>query len=123
MHVLALDIGTSAVKAAVVDVATAAPVGPVHKAAYDLDTPTPDAAEVPADRLWQAVASAARKAAAGGPVVAGVGLDCLTPGLVLLDAADRPLAPVRTHLDRRSRPVARRVEAEVGPEFLATTGN
>ncbi len=123
MHVLALDIGTSAVKAAVLDVTTAAPVGPVHKARYDLDMPTPDAAEVPADRLWAAITVAARKATAAGPAAAGVGMDCLTPALVLLDAADRPLAPIRTHLDRRSRPIARRVEADVGPEFLATTGN
>src|SRR5437764_10779274 len=113
MHVLALDIGTSAVKAAVVDVTTAAPVGPVHKAAYDLDRPTPDAAEVPAERLWQAITSAARKATAAGPTIEGVGLDCLTPALVLLDAADKPVAPIRNHLDRRSRPIARRIEAEV----------
>src|SRR5579871_5124664 len=50
-------------------------------------------------------------------------MSCLTPALVLLDAADRPLTPIWTHFDRRSRPAARQVWAEVGPEFLATVGN
>jgi xylulokinase len=78
---------------------------------------------LPPERLWSAVASAAREAAGSGPPVEGVGFSCLTPALVLLDAADRPLAPIWTHLDRRARPAARQVWAEVGEEFLATTGN
>jgi sugar (pentulose or hexulose) kinase len=47
----------------------------------------------------------------------------LTPALVLLDGADRPVAPVWTHLDRRARPAARQVWQAVGEEFLAATGN
>jgi xylulokinase len=45
------------------------------------------------------------------------------PALVLLGTADRPLAPIWTHLDRRARPSARQVWAAVGDEFLATVGN
>ncbi len=123
MRILALDVGTSSVKAAVLDAATTQPVGPVAHVAYPLDFPTPDAAEVPAERLWEAVAAAGRQAAAGVEGVEGVGLSVLTPALVLLDAADRPLLPIWTHLDRRARPAARQVWAAVGPEFLATTGN
>ena len=63
MQVLALDVGTSSVKAAVLDVATAQPLGPVARASYTLDHPTPDAAEIPAERLWSAVAAAAREVA------------------------------------------------------------
>jgi hypothetical protein len=48
MRILALDVGTSSVKAAILDVERAAPVGPNAHAAYELDHPTPDAAEVPA---------------------------------------------------------------------------
>jgi sugar (pentulose or hexulose) kinase len=95
----------------------------VGRAAYDLDFPTPDAAEVPADRLWSAVAAAAREATHGIEGVEGVGLAVLTPALVLVDAADRPVLPVYTHLDRRARPAARQVWAAVGEEFLAETGN
>jgi xylulokinase len=47
----------------------------------------------------------------------------LTPALVLLDQADRPVAPIWTHLDRRARPAARQVQAAVGEEFLAVIGN
>src|SRR5262245_10021994 len=123
MHILALDVGTSSVKAAVLDVAGATPESPVARVAYDLDHPTPDAAEVPAERLWGAVAAAARGATRFTAPVEGVGLSGLSPALVLLDKADRPVAPIWTHLDRRARPAARQVWAAVGPEFLATTGN
>jgi xylulokinase len=128
MHVLALDVGTSSVKAAILDVATATPVGPVAKATYALDHPTADAAEVPAERLWAAVTAAAREATVNkSRVVASrleaIGLSCLTPALVLLDGSDRLLTPIWTHFDRRARSAARQVWAEVGEEFLATVGN
>jgi sugar (pentulose or hexulose) kinase len=126
MRILALDVGTSSVKAAVLEVATAMPVGAIVKEAYELDHPTPEAAEVPAERLWSAAATAGRWAMAAyedRAAVEAVGLSCLTPALVLLDSADQPLGPFWIHLDRRARPAAREVWAEVGEEFLATTGN
>jgi xylulokinase len=123
MHILALDVGTSHVEAAVLDAETATAVGPVARVPYALDHPTPDAAEVPAERLWDAVVRAARDATRTVHDVQAVGMDVMTPGLVLLDAADRPLTPIWTHLDRRSRPIARQVWAAVGAEFLASTGN
>ncbi|MBX9625411.1 MAG: FGGY-family carbohydrate kinase [Gemmataceae bacterium] len=124
MHILALDIGTSSVKAAVLDQATGDPVVHPAKAPYDLDHPTPDAAEVPAERVWEAVGHAAKEAvaAAKGVTVEGVGMSCLTPALVLLGADDEVLSPVWTHLDRRSRPVARETWAKFGAEFLNDIG-
>jgi len=130
MRILALDVGTSSVKAAVLDVTTAAPVGPIARAAYDLDAPVPDAAEIPAMRLWDAVTAAARDAVrqagvagVAGKDVQGIGLSCMMPALVLLDRADRPLGPIWTHLDRRARPAARQVWGAVGQEFFALVGN
>jgi xylulokinase len=123
MRILALDVGTSSVKAAVLDVATTQSLGPVAHVAYALDHPTPDSAEVPAERLWSAVASAARQAAQAEEGIEAVGMGVLTPALVLLDAADRPIRPIWTHLDRRARPAARQVWAAVGEEFLAEIGN
>lgn len=124
MHVLALDVGTSSVKAAVLDQATGDPVGHPAKAPYDLDHPTPDAAEVPAGRVWDAVSHAATEAvaAAKGVTVEGVGMSCLTPALVLLGDGDEVLSPVWTHLDRRSRPVARETWAQFGADFLNEVG-
>jgi xylulokinase len=107
----------------VLDVATAAPVAGIGRAAYALDESTPDTAEVPAERLWAAITAAARAATRTVHDVDAVGLAVMTPALVLLDTADRPLLPIWTHLDRRSRPIARQVWAEVGEEFLATVGN
>jgi xylulokinase len=123
MNILALDIGTSSVKAAVLDQIKAAPLSPVTHVKYALDHPVPEAAEVPAERLWCAVVEAAREATRALPDVQAVGMAVMSPALVLLDAADRPLAPIWTHLDRRSRPAARQTWAAVGEQFLATVGN
>ncbi len=123
MHVLALDLGTSSVKAAVLDQITGDPVGPVAKVEYAIRRPVADAAEVDAAELWAAIGAAARKALIGSPAPDAIGLSCLTPALVLLDAAGEVVAPVRIHQDRRARPVSRRVQRECLAEFLATAGN
>jgi xylulokinase len=124
MRVLALDVGTSSVKAALLDAASGDPIGGIARVEYTLDRPTPEAAEIAPDRLWSAVAAAGRQAARATPeAVEAIGLSSLTPALVLLDSNDRPAAPIWTHLDRRSRPAARQIWATVGEEFLATTGN
>jgi len=123
MNILALDIGTSSVKAAVLDLVKAAPLGAVAHVKYALDHPVPEAAELPAERLWCAVVEAARDATRTLPDIQAVGMAVMSPALVLLDAADRPLAPIWTHLDRRSRPAARQTRAAVGEQFLATVGN
>lgn len=123
MRILALDVGTSSVKAAILEAPTAALSGPIARATYEPDHSTPEAAEVPAKRLWNSLASAAREATRGIDGVEAVGMACLTPALVLLAAADMPISPIWTHLDRRARSAARQVFADVGEEFLATTGN
>jgi sugar (pentulose or hexulose) kinase len=123
MQILALDVGTSSVKAVVVDSATARPLGPVVHQTYPLHHPTPEAVEVVAEELWETTTAAARLAGRDFPGVEGIGLSVMTPALVLLDKNDRPLGPIWTHLDRRARAAARQVWAAVGEEFLATTGN
>ena len=125
-RILALDVGTSSVKAAVLDCATFAHDGKAAKVEYHLDHPGPDATEVTADVLWRAVDGAARQALERDPdpsTIAGIGLSCLMPGLVLLGESGEVLAPIRIHLDRRSRPVSRRILSDCAAEFLATTGN
>lgn len=126
MNILALDVGTSSVKAAVVDQASGNPLAFPTRVGYDHDRPGADAAEVPAERFWAAVSNAARKAMQELPAEKAppeaVGLSCMTPALVLLDASDRPLSPIWTHLDRRGRDVARRVQEEAGDEFLNAVG-
>ena len=125
MHILSLDVGTSAVKAAVIDCDSARPVAPPVRIRYEIDHPTQDAAEIPPERLRSAVWQAAGTAVAAAPhfTVAGVGFSCLMPALVLLDSHNRPLSPIWIHLDRRSRAKARLIQAECGEEFLNTCGN
>jgi sugar (pentulose or hexulose) kinase len=122
MQILSLDIGTSSVKAAVLDVGTGEPVGSITRVEYVLDQPTPDTAVIPPERLWDAVVQAARNAS-HGQRVDGIGFSCLSPALVLLGEDDEPVTPIITHLDRRARPEARAAWAEVGSEFLASVGN
>ncbi len=127
MNILAIDVGTSSVKAGILDQASGSPISqPLAKTEYRLHHPSNDAAEIVPGELWQAVTSAARKAvdhAPPGTPIDGIGLTCLMPALVLLDAQDQPLVPIWIHLDRRSRTVARRVLNDVGDEFLASVGN
>src|SRR5712692_3431811 len=123
MRILALDVGLGMVSSAIFDAATAQSVGPVVRVDYAIDRPTSEAAEVPANRLWAAVASAARAVAQAVDGIEGVGLSVVTPALVLLDEKDQPAAPLRLPIDRRCRIAARQVQAEVGVEFLAEAGN
>lgn len=123
MHVLVFDVGVSTIAATVLDVATATPVGASVRVPLELDRPSTEAAEVPAERLWSALTAASRQAMRGCDSIAAIGLVCFTPGLVLLDARDKPLAPIWTPLDRRARAAARQVWAGVGAQLLAATGN
>ncbi len=122
MRILSLEVGTSSVKAVVLDVESATPTTPIVRVDYELDRPVPEAVEVPADRLWAAVTQAARQATRGQEGIEGVGLCCLAPALVLLNARDQPFVPIRMPLDRRARPAARQVWAAAGEEFLNSTG-
>lgn len=120
--ILAMDVGTSSVKAAVLEAGRGDGIGPIGRAAYALEQPEPDAAVLDPAGVWEAIGSACRQAVRGVGVE-GVGVSCLTPAWLLLDEQDQPLTPIITHLDRRARPLAREVWRAVGPEFLSTTGN
>ncbi|MFT3882533.1 MAG: FGGY-family carbohydrate kinase [Gemmatales bacterium] len=122
MHILAIDIGTSSVKAAVLKQASGQPVGPVAKAAYALLHTEPEMAAIDPEQLWQAMNSAVSQACQRQQVD-GIGISSLTPCLVLLDQHDKPLLPFVTHLDRRARPTAKALDARLGTEFLRETGN
>src|SRR5947209_6504013 len=98
MRVLGLDVGTSSVKAALLDVETARPLTQVVRVPYALEHPTPEAAEINARDLWDAVIRAARQAADGASGIEAVGLSCFTPGLALLDRSDQPIGSIWTHL-------------------------
>ncbi len=113
MHLLAIDVGTSSVKVAVLDVDSATPLTRVVSVGYSLDRPDPETATVPADRIWQAIDGGVRQAVAGqANSISGIGLSCMTPAFLFLDATGEPITPIWTHFDRRSRPLARQFKAD-----------
>lgn len=121
MRILAWDIGTSAIKAAILDVQSATPVGPVLRVPLTLHQ-AGEAATLDPHEIWSGLVRLTRELASVA-AVEGLGMCCLTPGWLLLDANDQPLTPVITHLDRRSRPLAQRLWQTCGEAFLNETGN
>ncbi|MCB8875428.1 xylulokinase [Acidisoma silvae] len=112
---LGIDLGTSAVKAIVVDereavlasVSIAVPV-PTH--------PLPLASEQSPESWWQAVEAALDQLAAGNADlmgrVRGIGLSGQMHGLCLLDAEDRPVRPAMLWNDGRAEAEAEDLQAE-----------
>jgi sugar (pentulose or hexulose) kinase len=123
MRLLALEVDIGTVTSAILDATSAQPIGEMARVRYVVDRPTPVAAEVSGERLWSAVTTAARSVSQAVEGIEGVGLSVVSPALVLIEKKDQPAAPVRLPHDRRSRPAARQVEADVGAEFLAEIGN
>ncbi len=115
---LALDIGTTAVKAALFDAdgRTLAE----HGAPYDLLTPGPDQVELDPETYWRGAVRAARAVLrdAGAPPerVGCVGVTSQGETLIAVDAAGRPLRNAIVWLDNRSGEEARAIEDAFGVE-------
>jgi sugar (pentulose or hexulose) kinase len=117
---LGLDAGTTAVKAAVFDheireVAQGRALTPWRT--------VPTGAELDPGELLAAAVAAAREAvaAAGGLHVAGIGVASVAETGVLLDAANRPVAPAIAWHDARGAAEAERLAADLGG-FSARVG-
>lgn len=111
--VLAIDIGTSSTRAALVDASLI-----VHSLAartYPLHTPQPGWAEQDAEEIARAVDDAVRECVAsmpqGGEILA-VCIDAAMHSLVLLDDKGAPLTPLWTWADMRAAPQAARLAAD-----------
>ena len=119
---LGIDIGTSACKAAIVDVDGAERA---HGHAPTPWTRVPSGAEIDAHALLDAAIGAARSALAGAPEgrVRAVGVGSMAEAGVLVDGRGAPLHPVIAWHDARGGDQARRLAAEVGEErFITATG-
>ena len=121
---LGIDLGTSAVKAIIVDereavlasVSIPVPV-PTH--------PQPLASEQAPDDWWQAVEAVLDQLAAGHPDlmarVRGIGLSGQMHGLCLLNAEDKPVRPAMLWNDGRAEAEAEALQAE-GAELARLLG-
>ena len=116
---LAIDIGSSSVKAALLGGTSI--VGEAASVRYKTDY-AGERAEVPVERIEAALCEAAGRVDVSQ--ASAVGLICMAPAWLAMDEGGGALTPLITHQDRRSIEEARRIEAEIGRErHLALTGN
>src|SRR5262249_37307354 len=108
---LGLDIGTSAVKALVVERS-----GGAWRASVPYASTTPAAGAVEQDARESLASVESALAATGAPLdrVSAIGLVGQTPTLVLVDAGGDPVRPVMTWQDVRASAEARRLGQELG---------
>lgn len=121
---LGLDLGTSAVKALLVD-AAGHPIAS-HSAVLSVSRPHQGWSEQDPDTWWQAADMAVRQLKQTQPAelaaVTAIGLSGQMHGLTALDSAMRPLRPAILWNDTRSAPQAARLDAS-HPEFRSIGGN
>jgi sugar (pentulose or hexulose) kinase len=115
---LGLDLGTTNVKALVVDDAghvVAEGAAPVDRVSM------PDGGvEQDLDAIWQAACGAIRQTlvVVDPAEIQAVGVSSQGAAMQWLDADDRPVGPVISWLDGRGRPFDRQLTDELGNEFF-----
>ncbi|MFW6437992.1 MAG: xylulokinase [Armatimonadota bacterium] len=123
---LTFDIGTTALKAALIDEDGA--VLALADVEYTPRTPRPGWMEEEPETYWQAAVAGSRavfdEAGATGDSVSAIGLSSQGESFLAIDEAGRPLTPVIVWLDGRARDVAERWQREglTAEQFRAITG-
>ncbi len=112
---LGIDVGTTAVKALLID--AAARVVTQAGVEYPLHTPRPGWSEQDPADWWAALVSAVRQVVgeAGGDGVRAVAVSTQGDTMVPLDAAGRPLCPARTWMDTRAADLVGGFDAALAP--------
>ncbi len=121
MTVLAIDVGSSSVKAAVLR--NGRVVGRIAREAFSTGFDT-GRAEVAPGELLGALATAVRSLGALTRRADVIALAGMSPSWLAMDRKGRPLTPIITHQDRRSVDEALWLECEIGQKrLLRLTGN
>ncbi|NLC59390.1 MAG: hypothetical protein GX774_21335 [Armatimonadetes bacterium] len=114
MAYLTFDIGTTALKSALID--EAGRMLALHTSEYALRTPQPDRAEMAPETYWRAAIEGARavltRSGRAPAEVAAIGFSSQGQSFVPLDRAGRPLHDVIVWVDNRAQAVADAWEAE-----------
>jgi len=120
MRVLALDIGSSSIKAGVLVRGTL--VGQIARATF----PTRydgERAEVDANDVLVALKRAI-PSLKGAKSVDVIAMSAMSPSWVAMDSRGRAITPIVTHQDRRSTSIAKSLLADIGKsKFLKINGN
>ena len=125
VSVLAIDIGSSSVKAGVL--LGTSPAGGLARAPFPT-TYDGTHAEVDSAAILRALSAAARQAVGNSVLtrrrIEVVALSTMSPSWVAIGKNAKPLSPVITHQDRRSTAEALHIEKSFGlAEHLSVTGN
>lgn len=119
--ILALDIGSSSVKAALVRPGRI--IGKIVRQTYPSHFDGVRAEIEPAAVL-KAIVSAIGQLGSGAKKVDFVALSIMSPSWVAMDKRGKPLTPIVTHQDRRSIQIAHQLENDIGKEkILSIAGN
>ncbi len=121
LHAIGFDLGTSGLKAVLVDEA-----GRVVRSArqpYPLEVPAAGWAEQDPDLWWQALLAASRPLLDGGPAPDAVGLAGQMHSAVVLGPEDRPLCPAILWNDQRTLQECAEVEQRLGAALAGWTSN
>lgn len=120
---LGIDLGTSAVKAVVID--EAGQILGTGTREITMEVPEPGRAEQDPESWWSNTVLAIREAlhAAGSPEIVGIGLDGHMHGFALIDAAGHPVGRAITWADQRAASLIPEIEEQIGiPTFLSIAG-
>jgi xylulokinase len=121
MKLLALDVGSSSVKSAILRNGKIA--GAIVRAAFATRREGVSA-EVDGRAILKAVREAIGAVGKDAKGVDAIGLTVMAPSWVAMDHEGEPLTPVITHQDRRSVEIARELERRVGKQrHLKLAGN
>jgi gluconokinase len=116
-RILALDVGSSGVRAAVFDAQGRAVKDAQVQEAYALHTTPDGGSEIDADlllaRVWRCLDQVTAQAEALDLRVDGVAVDTFVTNVLGVDAEGRPVTPLTTYADTRSVADAAALEAEL----------
>ncbi len=117
-HVLALDVGTSSVRAVVHDALGRPVAGESAQTKYEPTHGHDGRADFDADHLVDAAQAVIEKAMRRDRELAAVGTSCFWHGLLAVDGHDRPVTPLVTWRDTRSAAYADELRRRVDPEAV-----
>lgn len=122
MTLLGIDIGSSAVKGARVDLADGSITS--AQAGVELHSPHPGWAEADPDRWWAGVCAVTRQLVADGGPVQAVACSGMVPAVLALDARGRPLRRAILQNDARADAEVDELAAELSDlDLVALTGS
>jgi xylulokinase len=125
MHLLGIDVGSSFVKASVLDAETGRCVGAASSPDQEMTiaSPKPGWAEQDPNLWWENTVLAVRKACAAAPSsqIKAIGISYQMHGLVVIDKNGTVARPAIIWCDGRAVEIGNKAFADIGPETCLST--